>query len=87
MAKRETPDVRMGLGNESLDWEGRIITLEYPSFYLNNAYSPTRRKTRNAGPSMPGGAGRCLLMCRGYKKADDCLRQFQCSLNFTDSLP
>ncbi len=44
MAKHEPLDVRMGLGNESLDREGRIITLEYQSFYLINAYSPNSQE-------------------------------------------
>lgn len=40
LTKREPLDVRMGLGNESLDREGRAITLEYEAFYIINAYSP-----------------------------------------------
>ncbi len=40
MAKEEPLDVRMGLGQESLDREGRIITLEYQAFYIINAYVP-----------------------------------------------
>ena len=44
MAKHEPLNVRMGLGNESLDREGRLITLEYQSFYLINAYSPNSQE-------------------------------------------
>ena len=40
MAKEEPLDVQMGLGVESLDREGRIITLEYQAFYIINAYVP-----------------------------------------------
>lgn len=40
MAKEEPLDVQMGLGKESLDREGRIITLEYQTFYIVNAYVP-----------------------------------------------
>ena len=29
-----------GLGNEKLDGEGRVLTLEYPSFFLVNVYVP-----------------------------------------------
>lgn len=46
MAKLEPLDVKMGLGNESLDREGRIITLEYQSFYLINAYCSNSREHR-----------------------------------------
>lgn len=45
MAKREPLDVRMGLGKESLDREGRIITLEYESVYIVNAYSPNSQES------------------------------------------
>lgn len=45
MAKHEPLNVRMGLGNESLDREGRLITLEYQSFYLINAYSPNSQES------------------------------------------
>lgn len=40
MAKHEPLSVDMGLGNESLDREGRIVTLEYETFYIINAYTP-----------------------------------------------
>ena len=32
--------VRMGVGQEEHDQEGRVITLEYPGFYLVNCYTP-----------------------------------------------
>lgn len=32
--------VRQGLGIPSLDTEGRVLTLEYPSFWLVNVYTP-----------------------------------------------
>lgn len=32
--------VRYGFGNERFDDEGRLITVEYPGFYLVNAYFP-----------------------------------------------
>ncbi|MES2658320.1 MAG: exodeoxyribonuclease III, partial [Verrucomicrobiota bacterium] len=38
---REQPiDVRMGLGIDEHDKEGRVLTLEYPDFYLVNVYTP-----------------------------------------------
>lgn len=38
---REKPlSVTMGVGQEDHDQEGRVITLEYPAFYLVNCYTP-----------------------------------------------
>ncbi len=38
---REKPlSVTMGVGQEAHDQEGRVITLEYPGFYLVNCYTP-----------------------------------------------
>ena len=38
---RENPlDVRMGLGIDEHDKEGRVLTLEYPDFFLVNVYTP-----------------------------------------------
>jgi len=39
-AKNMPLSVTYGLGEEALDQEGRIITLEYPDFYLVNCYTP-----------------------------------------------
>lgn len=36
--------VRNGLGIESLDTEGRLITLEYPDFYLLTCYTPNAQR-------------------------------------------
>ncbi len=38
--KQQPLSVTHGFGDESLDNEGRLITLEYPSFYFINAYVP-----------------------------------------------
>ena len=43
-AKREPLEVRYGLGVEALDHEGRIITLEYPGFFLVNNYTPNAQE-------------------------------------------
>ena len=40
LAQKEPLRVLPGLGNASLDQEGRIITLEYETFFLINAYYP-----------------------------------------------
>ena len=38
---REKPlSVTLGVGQEAHDQEGRVITLEYPAFYLVNCYTP-----------------------------------------------
>ena len=39
-AKREPVSVRYGLGIEEHDKEGRVITLEYPEFWLVTVYTP-----------------------------------------------
>lgn len=45
MTKHEPLSVNMGLGNESLDREGRVIMLEYETFCLINAYSPNAQES------------------------------------------
>ena len=39
-AKEEPLSVQYGLGIEEHDKEGRVITLEYPEFYLVTVYTP-----------------------------------------------
>ena len=39
-AKQPPLAVTMGLGIEAHDHEGRVLTLEYPDFYLVNCYTP-----------------------------------------------
>jgi exodeoxyribonuclease-3 len=42
---RHTPtSVRYGLGVEELDTEGRLITLEYPEFFLVTCYTPNAQR-------------------------------------------
>ncbi len=43
-AKIKPIRVHYGLGVESLDTEGRLITLEYPSFYLVTCYTPNAQR-------------------------------------------
>jgi len=43
-AKKEPMNVWYGLGIEELDTEGRIITLEYPDFYLVTCYTPNAQQ-------------------------------------------
>ena len=43
-AKQEPLTVQYGVGVEELDTEGRLITLEYPAFYLVTCYTPNAQK-------------------------------------------
>lgn len=42
--KRKPISVTYGIGVEELDNEGRVITLEYPEFYLVNCYTPNAQR-------------------------------------------
>lgn len=42
-AKKEPLGVTYGIGMEQHDNEGRVITLEYPEFYLVNVYTPNSK--------------------------------------------
>ena len=43
-ARIEPLDVTYGIGSEAFDKEGRVITLEYPDYYLVNIYSPNSQR-------------------------------------------
>ena len=43
-AKQAPISVQYGVGVEELDTEGRLITLEYPEFYLVTCYTPNAQK-------------------------------------------
>jgi len=43
-AKEEPLSVTYGVGVEALDTEGRLITLEYPEFYLVTCYTPNAQQ-------------------------------------------
>ena len=43
-AKAEPISVNYGIGVEELDTEGRVITLEYPKFYLVTCYTPNAQR-------------------------------------------
>ena len=43
-AKAEPIQVTYGIGIDELDTEGRVITLEYPSFYLITCYTPNAQR-------------------------------------------
>lgn len=42
--KEEPINVKIGIGIEEHDKEGRVITLEYPKFYLVNVYTPNSKQ-------------------------------------------
>ncbi len=42
--KKEPLSVMFGIGVDEHDHEGRVITLEYPSFYLVNVYVPNAKR-------------------------------------------
>lgn len=42
--KHKPLSVQYGIGIETLDTEGRLITLEYPHFYLVNCYTPNAQR-------------------------------------------
>ena len=60
--------VTTGIGLEEHDHEGRVLTLEYPGFYLVNCYTPQQPGRAEAAglppdlggrlPRLPAGAGR-----------------------------
>ena len=43
-ARPEPLTVKLGIGVEELDTEGRVITLEYPAFYLITCYTPNAQR-------------------------------------------
>ena len=43
-AKQEPLSVRYGVGVEQLDTEGRMVTLEYPEFFLVTCYTPNAQR-------------------------------------------
>lgn len=43
-AKEEPLSVTYGVGEEALDTEGRLITLEYPDFFLVTCYTPNAQQ-------------------------------------------
>ena len=78
---REQPlTVTAGIGIEQHDHEGRVLTLEYPGFWLVNCYTPNsqdglkrldyRMEWEECLPCLPAGTGR--------KKAGDPVRRSEC---------
>jgi len=43
-AKHEPISVRFGVGKQELDTEGRLITLEYPTYYVITCYTPNAQR-------------------------------------------
>ena len=68
-AKNAPLSVRRGLGVEELDTEGRLITLEYPDFFLVTCYTPN--------------AQRELARIGHRLKWDEAFREYLCALDKT----
>ena len=66
-AKQEPISVAYGLGIEELDTEGRLITLEYPGFYLVTCYTPNAQQG--------------LARIDHRLKWDDAFREYLCKLD------
>lgn len=66
-AKQEPLAVTYGVGVEELDTEGRLITLEYPEFYLVTCYTPNAQQE--------------LARIDHRLKWDDAFREFLCRLD------
>ena len=61
-AKEQPLNVVYGVGVEELDTEGRMITLEYPQFYLVTCYTPNAQQ----GLATQNGEGRWYLTPEGF---------------------
>ena len=66
-AKEEPISVFYGVGLEELDTEGRLITLEYPDFYLVTCYTPNAQQG--------------LARIDHRLKWDDAFREYLCRLD------
>ena len=66
-AKEEPLNIIYGIGIEELDTEGRLITLEYPDFYLVTCYTPNAQQG--------------LARIDHRLKWDDAFREYLCRLD------
>ena len=66
-AKEKPLSVTMGIGVEELDTEGRLITLEYPDFFLVTCYTPNAQQG--------------LARIDHRLKWDDAFREYLCALD------
>ena len=67
LLSREAPEnVIYGLGDEELDAEGRVLTAEFSSFFLVNAYAPASQQN--------------LIRHEFRMRWDDALRNYLCDL-------
>ena len=66
-ARQEPVGVTYGVGVEELDTEGRMITLEYPDFYLVTCYTPNAQQE--------------LARIDHRLKWDDAFREYLCRLD------
>ena len=66
-SKEEPINITYGIGVEELDTEGRLITLEYPGFYLVTCYTPNAQQG--------------LARIDHRLKWDDAFREYLCRLD------
>lgn len=66
-SKEEPLNITYGVGVEELDTEGRLITLEYPAFYLVTCYTPNAQQG--------------LARIDHRLKWDDAFREYLCRLD------
>ena len=80
--KEEPISVRYGIGIEEHDMEGRVITAEFPEYFV--VFGKRLYAQFPAGPDPPGlpyGVGGCVfVICptAGGKKAGNHLRRYEC---------
>lgn len=89
LARRQPLSWSAGMGVEALDEEGRLITLEYPDFYLLNVYSPSIHP--HSGPERPSyravwDKALCEYICQ-LKKPVVAAGDFNVTRTYIDSYP
>ncbi|MGE4131520.1 MAG: exodeoxyribonuclease III [Bdellovibrionales bacterium] len=66
-SRNEPLRVQVGLGHQEIDSEGRVLTLEFPQYYLVNAYFPNSQREHTRLPFK-------LEFCRKYQSHVNRLR-------------
>lgn len=67
-SKKEPLDVQLGLGDQNIDKEGRVMILKYPGFTLVNSYFPNSQRDHARLPYK-------LEFCRKFLKKVENLRK------------
>ncbi len=66
--KKEPESVAMGMGIEEFDSEGRVITADFGSFVLINAYFPNSQREHERLPYKLKFCDSMLKYCEGFRK-------------------